>query len=293
MRLVVACVTLCLAGAAYTAAPGLLPAGNDLPELSQAMDPKAAELACDASEKCMGFTFDEDGETPPYIFFKSAGSIALPESKWKTHLKIDFKPKKANVQQMEVGADGSAGGDAVAAYDPRCGPDVTTAGGRSFSCEANAKSGECQINPGWMIMFCPNACGMCDLKVGMFACTPMVLLTQIYIHQVDRAHRCDRQRLNISTSPIFAPGDMDAMFEKLAFGEAYKKYTPEVVHRGTPSVLLPCTHPSSVTTTNDPPSCLFSPHAGPLNFRPVDREVQQLCVRRRNCCTSEEDCWPL
>jgi hypothetical protein len=162
LRLVVACATLCLASAAYSVAPGLLPAGNDLTDLSGPMSTADAELACDASKLCMGFTFDT-GTTPPYIFFKTAGGVAGDYPSWSTHLKVGFtQDLSPQVQQMEVGADGRGTG---AVGDPRCGEDVTTAGGRPFSCEANAKSGECHINPGWMIMFCPNACGMCDLKV--------------------------------------------------------------------------------------------------------------------------------
>ena len=107
-------------------------------------------------------------------------------------------------------------------FDPRCGPDVTTAGGRPFSCESNAKHGECEKNPGWMIMFCPNACKMCDLKA-------------------DPSLRCDRKRLNISDSPIFKPGDMDRMFKRLITAEKYKNVLRRLVkeaHRVKLKVLL-------------------------------------------------------
>ena len=124
----------------------------------------------------------------PYVFFKTAGDVVMKESGWKTLLKVGFKP--AALQQMEVGSDGQKPD-----FDPRCGPDVTTAGGHPFSCADNARGGECERNPGWMIMFCPNACNACDLKV-------------------NRNLRCDRARLNISSTPIYAPGDMDKMFKK-------------------------------------------------------------------------------
>ena len=61
-------------------------------------------------------------------------------------------------------------------------------------------------------MFCPNACGMCDLKV-------------------NRALRCDRKRLKIPTEPIYEPGDMNRIFKKLATAPEYQKYKPEVLHK--------------------------------------------------------------
>jgi hypothetical protein len=47
-----------------------------------------------------------------------------------------------------------------------------------------------------MIMFCPNACDMCELKIH-----PEV--------------RCDRSRMGVPDKPVYEPGDMNRMFEKL------------------------------------------------------------------------------
>lgn len=46
-----------------------------------------------------------------------------------------------------------------------------------------------------MIVNCPASCKACHLR--------------------DPKIRCDRQHLNISTEPIYAPGDMDEMFSTL------------------------------------------------------------------------------
>lgn len=62
-------------------------------------------------------------------------------------------------------------------------------------CVEYAKNGECEINPGWMIVNCPNSCNAC--------------------HLLDPKVRCDRQRLNISSDPFFAPGDLEKMFQRI------------------------------------------------------------------------------
>lgn len=188
---------------------GMLPSGNDLVSIAGLTDVDAAKRKCTESQHCMGFTYDESaGLSLPYVFYKSKGTVILPDSGWVTWL----KNAPASSQDVQVGTEGEQLVDDVD-YDPRCGPDVTTtSNGRPFDCARNAANGECNINPGWMIMFCPNACQMCDLKL-------------------NRTMRCDRDRLNISSVPIYAPGDMDEMFEKLATHERYKKYKPEVLHK--------------------------------------------------------------
>ena len=48
-------------------------------------------------------------------------------------------------------------------------------------------NGECERNPGWTTINCPVSCKTC--------------------HLLDPKIRCDRKRLNISDSPIYAPGN--------------------------------------------------------------------------------------
>jgi len=74
---------------------------------------------------------------------------------------------------------------------------------RTPRCKQYSKQGECDKNPGWMAVNCPRSCNAC--------------------HLLDPKVRCDRNRLNMSTSPIYAPGDMDNMFESIErdFGDKY------------------------------------------------------------------------
>ena len=60
-------------------------------------------------------------------------------------------------------------------------------------CKQYAKQGECTKTPGWMIMNCPNSCKSCAMR--------------------DPKLRCDRNRLNMSTTPTYVPGDMESMFQ--------------------------------------------------------------------------------
>jgi hypothetical protein len=59
-------------------------------------------------------------------------------------------------------------------------------------CLYDQKRGECERNPGWMIVNCPVACKAC--------------------HLLDPKVRCNRERLNISSVPAFQPGELDNMF---------------------------------------------------------------------------------
>lgn len=65
----------------------------------------------------------------------------------------------------------------------------------SNECPYFASQGECEKNPGWMIMFCSKSCKSCHLR--------------------DHKVRCDRHRLDMDPNPIYKPGDMNAMFESI------------------------------------------------------------------------------
>eukprot|EP00924_Labyrinthula_sp_SR-Ha-C_P009299 snap_masked-scaffold_2-processed-gene-19.23-mRNA-1 protein AED:0.07 eAED:0.07 QI:0/0/0/0.5/1/1/2/0/476 len=62
-------------------------------------------------------------------------------------------------------------------------------------CSNWANFGECEKNPGWMIVNCPSSCKGCDL--------------------LDPAKRCDPNFLNTSAENIWSPGDLNKMFEKI------------------------------------------------------------------------------
>jgi len=62
-------------------------------------------------------------------------------------------------------------------------------------CPAYVAQGECEKNPGWMIISCAKSCDACHLR--------------------DPAIRCDRNRLNMTNAPIYAPGDMNSMFTSI------------------------------------------------------------------------------
>ena len=81
---------------------------------------------------------------------------------------------------------------------------------RHAACVGFAERGECEINPGWMIMFCAASCNACELR--------------------DPYKRCDRKFLNISTEPIYAPGDMQSMFQSIEERFA-DKYDVDIISR--------------------------------------------------------------
>lgn len=62
-------------------------------------------------------------------------------------------------------------------------------------CVSWAEEGECQKNPGWMIVNCPSACESCEL--------------------LDPGKRCDPDFLNISADSFWEPGHLDEMFERI------------------------------------------------------------------------------
>ena len=75
---------------------------------------------------------------------------------------------------------------------------------RYSDCVEFARTNECIRNPGWMTVNCPLSCNNCHLR--------------------DPNLRCNRSFLNISSDPIFNPGDMASMFQRIekTFGKKYK-----------------------------------------------------------------------
>ena len=62
-------------------------------------------------------------------------------------------------------------------------------------CTQYAETGDCESNPGWMIMMCPVTCNACHLR--------------------DPAIRCPREKLGMSLDPAYQPGQLNAMFESI------------------------------------------------------------------------------
>lgn len=80
---------------------------------------------------------------------------------------------------------------------------ATDCADRHAKCTSMARRGQCSRSPGWMIVNCPRACEAC--------------------HLLDPKVRCNRESLNISTTPAFAEGKMNEMFGRIAetFGDRY------------------------------------------------------------------------
>ena len=75
-------------------------------------------------------------------------------------------------------------------------PEIETAcRDRHRSCDDFVEAGNCDINPGWMIMNCPVACGACHLRSSEL--------------------RCQRENMNMSSDPIYVPGDLRKLFESI------------------------------------------------------------------------------
>jgi prolyl 4-hydroxylase len=75
---------------------------------------------------------------------------------------------------------------------------------RHEQCKGFHQQGECDKNPGWMIVNCPASCNACHLR--------------------DPKVRCPRHVLNMTQEPAYQPGDMNAMFESIVekFGSRYE-----------------------------------------------------------------------
>ena len=66
---------------------------------------------------------------------------------------------------------------------------------RHEMCRGNSQNGECDRNPGWMIVNCPRSCNKC--------------------HLLDPKVRCARNHLNISSDPIYPPNAINEMFSSI------------------------------------------------------------------------------
>jgi len=75
---------------------------------------------------------------------------------------------------------------------------------RYNDCQIFAAQNECERNPGWMIINCASSCNACELR------NPKI--------------RCDRAFLNISSEPIYKPGSLEYVFERIEreFGDRYQ-----------------------------------------------------------------------
>lgn len=70
---------------------------------------------------------------------------------------------------------------------------------RHESCESFRDYGECTKNPGWMIVNCPFSCRACHLR--------------------DSKVRCNRNNLDMINEPALQPGQLNAIFERIAANE--------------------------------------------------------------------------
>eukprot|EP00602_Paraphysomonas_sp_CaronLab_P008603 CAMPEP_0185034486 /NCGR_PEP_ID=MMETSP1103-20130426/24429_1 /TAXON_ID=36769 /ORGANISM="Paraphysomonas bandaiensis, Strain Caron Lab Isolate" /LENGTH=265 /DNA_ID=CAMNT_0027571161 /DNA_START=62 /DNA_END=855 /DNA_ORIENTATION=+ len=90
------------------------------------------------------------------------------------------------VDQSSVFKSGK--GDGVATLEDVCVD-------RNENCQAYVERGECENNPGWMIVYCPVGCKACHLR--------------------DAKVRCQQSRLNTSTVPALLPGQLNSVFENI------------------------------------------------------------------------------
>mmetsp|Transcript_29215 Transcript_29215/g.21746 ORF Transcript_29215/g.21746 Transcript_29215/m.21746 type:complete len:396 (+) Transcript_29215:64-1251(+) len=91
---------------------------------------------------------------------------------------------------------------------------------RHHECKQFREQGECNRNPGWMIVNCPRSCN--DLTDACRLRDPKL--------------RCNRNALNISTTPVYRPGEMYRMFNTLEKRFA-AKYGPITIHSRDPFII--------------------------------------------------------
>ena len=107
----------------------------------------------------------------------TSGECSLPGASNEDEIEEPIIPKGANAEgrPLDVGLD-------------QCKD-------RHGQCTDFAKQGECEENPGWMIVNCPESCSAC--------------------HLLDPKVRCDRKRLNVTLEPSLEPGDMHRIFSEI------------------------------------------------------------------------------
>lgn len=76
-------------------------------------------------------------------------------------------------------------------------------------CKRDAANGECDKNPGWMIVNCPMACDACEL--------------------LDPKKRCAHKTLNVTDENVWVPGDLDKLFLEILDNQ--KQYGTRAVSR--------------------------------------------------------------
>lgn len=89
--------------------------------------------------------------------------------------------------------------------------DASACQDRSRRCKIDARNGECDRNPGWMIVNCPASCNQCEM--------------------LDPKKRCDREapHMNMNATPTWGPGDLNAMFENIMSAPEFKQFNPTAV----------------------------------------------------------------
>jgi len=92
--------------------------------------------------------------------------------------------------------------------DVRISVDTKSCQDRHRRCPQDARNGECERNPGWMIVNCPVSCNRCEM--------------------LDPKKRCDRTlpHLNMSANPTWEAGSLDALFEDIVSHERWKPFNP-------------------------------------------------------------------
>ena len=107
-----------------------------------------------------------------------------------------FKQKAAQIQEVKDPIGANEAGKPREVSLGECSD-------RHQQCKGFAEHGECEKNPGWMVINCPASCNSCDL--------------------LDHKVRCNRDRLGIPNNHTYAPGDMENMFSEIEakYGDRY------------------------------------------------------------------------
>jgi hypothetical protein len=139
-----------------------------------------------------GLTIDKDG-----ILVEKGTVIddtVVPSTERHTVAKAVIEDNAEEVNNIPKGANSAGKPREVS---------IETCNDRHQQCVNFAAQGECEANPGWMIVNCPSSCNAC--------------------HLLDPKVRCARDRLGIKEDHVYAPGDMEAMFQSITkmYGDQY------------------------------------------------------------------------